>query len=151
MAEDTRVLFWQNDNVKTFSAQKEEFAVNACCEEIYNKTPIINNEIINRRVISTAQTKKARINIITAILNGNDDENFYAGTNQEATIYRALFGKSEIGSFDVDNNLDDKVKVTIKYNDKAYKVNMVEDEKSNSIDLSFTTNFKKWFKSYYNA
>lgn len=107
LAEDTRVLFWQNDNVKTFSAQKEEFAVNACCEEIYNKTPIINNEIINRRVISTAQTKKARINIITAILNGNDDENFYAGTNQEATIYRALFGKSEIGSFDVDNNLDE--------------------------------------------
>ena len=50
--------------------------------------------------------------------------------------------------FDVDNNLDDKVKVTIKYNDKAYKVNMVEDEKSNSIDLSFTTNFNDFSYTY---
>ena len=50
--------------------------------------------------------------------------------------------------FDVDNNLDDKVKVTIKYNDKVYKVNMVEDEKSNSIDLSLTTNLNDFSYTY---
>lgn len=50
--------------------------------------------------------------------------------------------------FDVDNNLGDKVKVTIKYNDKTYKVNMVEDEKTNSIDLSFTNNFNEFSNTY---
>ncbi len=104
--EDTRVLFWQKGEMKTFVSSKEEHAVNVCCEELYHKTPIINNEIINRSTIATAQTRKARLNIIDAILNNQDDENFYAGTNQEATIYRALFGKSPIGSFDTDNNIE---------------------------------------------
>lgn len=41
--------------------------------------------------VSSAQTKKARLNIITALLTNTDDEEFYAGTNQEATVYRSLF------------------------------------------------------------
>lgn len=102
-SDDVKVLYWKDGAVKTLGAGKEESAVNVCCSEIYSKTPIINNEMINRRVIATAQTKKARLTIIEAILNHKDDAIFYAGTNQEATIYRALFGKSEIGSFDEDD------------------------------------------------
>lgn len=105
-AEDTQVMYWSKGKMVLEGAAFEENAVNISCYEVYNCTPIINNEIINRATITTAQTKKARINIIDAILNGRDDEDFYSGTNQEATIYRALFGKSEIGSFDMDHNLE---------------------------------------------
>lgn len=94
-SEDTKVLFWSKGKVLIESAGREEKAVNACCEEVYSKTPLINNEIINRANITTAQTRKSRLNIIEAILKHEDNEEFYAGTNQEATIYRALFNKSE--------------------------------------------------------
>lgn len=114
-SEDTRVLFWEKDVVKLLAAGQEEIAVNKCCADIYTKTPIINNEIINRQNLVTAQTRKARLTIIDAILTGKDDENFYAGTNQEATIYRSIFGVSEIGSFDVDNNLKDIKSMMNKY------------------------------------
>ncbi len=114
-SEDVKVIYWKDGAVKALGAGQEEAAVNVCCSEIYSKTPIINNEMINRRVIATAQTKKARLTIIEAILNHKDDEAFYAGTNQEATIYRALFGKSEIGSFDKDNNIGEITTLMNKY------------------------------------
>lgn len=66
-------------------------AVNLSCEFLYRKTPEINNEMINRCKINTAQTKKARNKIIEAVLCHKDKEDFYSGTNQEATVYRSLF------------------------------------------------------------
>ncbi len=85
-------VFYLNDGTLSSKKCKEiESVVNICCKNIYAKTPLINNEMINRHVISTGQTKKARLNIIQAILNHEDNELFYSGTNQEATIYRSLF------------------------------------------------------------
>lgn len=97
---EAKVLFWKKGKVVSERAVMEEKAVNLCCEEVYYKTPIINNEIINRTAILTSQTKRARLNIIRAILNHEDNEDFYLGTNQEATVYRALFGKAEGITFD---------------------------------------------------
>ena len=97
---DVKILFWSSGKVKTASYEYEETAVNECCEEIYYKTPIINNEIINRANITTAQTKKARLTIIDTVLKHADNEDFYSGTNQEATIYRSLFGLSEKVDYD---------------------------------------------------
>lgn len=88
---DTKVFFCTEGKIKQELADHEEQVINKCCEKIYTKTPIINNEMVNREVIGTPQTKKARLNIIQAILNHTDDEVFYGGTNQEASIYRALF------------------------------------------------------------
>lgn len=88
---DTRVLYLIGNKVKNAKAGNEEIAVNECCESIYFKTAHINNEMVNRAVIGTAQTKKARINIIQAILSHDDNEAFYSGSNQEATVYRSLF------------------------------------------------------------
>ena len=88
---DARVLSIQKGKVVEEKAGSEEQAVNTCCFNLYRKSPLINNEIINRNVVSSAQTKKARLNIITALLTHTDDKEFYAGTNQEATIYRSLF------------------------------------------------------------
>ena len=70
--------------------------------------------MVNRAVIYTAQTKKSRINIINAILNGKDTLDFYEGSNQEATIYRSLFGVTNI----VDGNPKPDIKVILDEIDK---------------------------------
>lgn len=88
---ESRVFYFDGEKVKNVKSGNEELAVNDCCLKLYTATPIINNEMVNRADIGTAQTKKARINIIQAILSHNDTPDFYEGSNQEATIYRALF------------------------------------------------------------
>ncbi len=93
-----KVLYFDGKELQKYGAGEEELSVNKCCELVYSRSPKINNEIINRISISSAQTKKARLNIIAEILasGGNVDENFYAGTNQEATIFRSLFMRTGI-------------------------------------------------------
>ena len=104
-AEETKVFFWLKGSVMVTSTEHEENAVNRCCEEIYYKTPIINNELINRVQIPTAPTKKARLKIIEAILQGKDTEDFYSGTNQEATIYRSVFNQTGITKNKPESNI----------------------------------------------
>lgn len=93
---DTKVFYFNGKNIQYEKARKEERVVNRCCEIVYYKTALINNEMINRSKIRTAQTKKARLNIIQAIIENKDDEQFYSGSNQEATIYRSLFCQTNI-------------------------------------------------------
>lgn len=88
---ETRVLYYDGEKIRNAKAGNEEIAVNECCSALYPFTPEINNEMVNRAVIATTQTKKARINIIQTILSHSDTPDFYEGSNQEATIYRALF------------------------------------------------------------
>lgn len=57
--------------------------------EYYNYTPVINNELINRRNIS-AQNKKARNKIIDMLLSGKDCSIYESTSSPEATIYRAV-------------------------------------------------------------
>lgn len=89
--EECKLFYLNGDTLSAKRGIDVENIVNLCCRTIYDKTPVINNEMINRHTISTGQTKKARLNIIQAILNHEDDETFYSGTNQEATIYRSMF------------------------------------------------------------
>ena len=89
--EQCKVYYYADGKLQELKGGKEEKAVNICCENLFYKAPVINNELINRSFITTSQTRKARINIIQAILNHIDDESFYSGTSQEATIYRSLF------------------------------------------------------------
>lgn len=89
--EKCRVLYFDGNDIQNRSASFVEEIVNDCCEEIYARTPRINNEIINRKRLTSAQTKKARLAIIDAILSHTDDEKFYSGSNQPASIYRSLF------------------------------------------------------------
>lgn len=86
-----KIFYFNGEKTKSSKDKSPESAVNICCELLFEKAPRINNEMINRAVISTGQTKRARLNIVQAILEHRDDENFYSGTNQEATIYRSVF------------------------------------------------------------
>ena len=93
-----KVLAFDGKHVVEYKANQEENAVNSSCELVYYKTPEINNEIINRTTIESAQTKKSRLNIIAELLStkGEVEPQFYKGTNQEATIFRALFDRTGI-------------------------------------------------------
>lgn len=95
---ECKVLLFDGNSVIEYKANQEEDAVNRSCELVYYKTPIINNEIINRTSIETAQSKKTRLSIISEILKtkGEVDLQFYHGTNQEATTFRALFCRTGI-------------------------------------------------------
>lgn len=108
-SDETKVYYWADDKVNVESQKQEECAVNRCCKQLYYKTPIINNEMINRVIISTTQTKKARLNIIEAIIQKKDTEDFYNGTNQEATIYRSVFYKTGITRNKPDSNLEEVI------------------------------------------
>lgn len=85
------VLFYCGGGLEERKVNELEKAVNMCCDALYYKAPIINNEVIYRNELTTAPTKKARKVIIEAILAHKDNEDFYRGSGQEATIYRSLF------------------------------------------------------------
>lgn len=59
-------------------------------EEYYSHTPKINNELINRRML-TGQIKKARLKLITNILEQQEFHQYAKGKMAEATIFRAVF------------------------------------------------------------
>lgn len=96
--DECKLFYLNGGSLSTKKGKEVENVVNSCCKTIYHKTPLINNEMINRHSILSGQTKKARLNIIQAILDHEDNEQFYGGTNQEATIYRSLFCSTGIKS-----------------------------------------------------
>ncbi len=65
--------------------------VDTVLRSIYTKTPIINNELVNKNFITSSATKKARNNIIKKILNDEITEKYYESNNQEATVFRAIY------------------------------------------------------------
>lgn len=62
------------------------------CSKVYNLTPIINNELINKRDLS-APIKKARNIVIDCVLNNNISD-IKSPTSAEATIYKAIVEKA---------------------------------------------------------
>lgn len=63
------------------------------CEQYYCYAPRINNELINKRQLTT-QMKKARTRIIENILGEKNFSVYCKGTTPEATIFRAVFVKT---------------------------------------------------------
>jgi hypothetical protein len=79
------------------------------CDETYSKTPIVNNEVINRNELTTI-TSNSRNKIITALLRSELDINLgLTGSGQEVSIMRSTLvrtGILEIDSYPVELNLD---------------------------------------------
>lgn len=65
--------------------------LSSICEIVYSKTPVINNELINKQELS-APIKKAREIVVESILNDNK-ELIKSKTSAEATIYKATVEK----------------------------------------------------------
>lgn len=116
---DTRVLFYKAGKVKNSKVGNEEVAVNECCYNLYPSAPEVNNEMVNRAIIGTAQTRKARLNIIQAVLSHSDTSEFYTGSNQEATIYRSLFTVTNVIAGETKDNIKKIIDVISKYVDSC--------------------------------
>ena len=66
------------------------------CDAVYDKTPLIRNELINRRKISGAVTT-ARRKLVQAMLENGDQENLgITGYPAEMSIYRSLLSDTGI-------------------------------------------------------
>lgn len=102
--DECKVIYYDG-NLIVLSANSEEEAVNICCEKTYTKTVRVNNELVNRKYISTAQSRKTRSNIIAAILEHTITEDYYRGSNQEATVYRSLFCRTGVEDDAVNSDL----------------------------------------------
>lgn len=63
------------------------------CKNIYNETPVINNEMINKKELSNPIIKARNI-VIECILNNNKDM-IKTNTSAEATIYKAIVEKKD--------------------------------------------------------
>ena len=86
------------------------------CEIIYDKTPIVNNELINKNELS-APIKKARQIVIDSVLN-DDKEIIKSPTSAEATIYKAIVEKTDRDSI---NNVINVIKNFIQSSDNSRK------------------------------
>ena len=66
------------------------------CDKVYNKTPILWNELINRREL-TSQGAKARRELIEGMLEHSDKERLgLEGYGPEVAMYYSLLGETEI-------------------------------------------------------
>ncbi|EOU1929297.1 hypothetical protein DMN34_10040, partial [Clostridium perfringens] len=96
-------IYWQGDILNVNSIGDLNRKISKICENIYNCTPKINNEMINKRKISSI-ILKARNKIIDGILSGNLD---FTGNGPEVTIARAtLTNKGLFTDSEVDKDID---------------------------------------------
>ena len=88
---DTCTWYHKGQSVDTINSQRTRNAyLSEICDEIYNETPIIQNELINRRKISGAATT-ARKKLIQAMLENRDKKDLgITGYPAEMSIYRSL-------------------------------------------------------------
>ena len=80
--------------IEEIGSKRLNRAVSDVAEFVYNKTPIINHELINRHNI-TAQSSKARNIILDDIFHLRQFEKYSTGTSAESTIYRACLGATK--------------------------------------------------------
>lgn len=91
--------YFSDDNIKEYlylnkgksQIQNISQYLSEICFNVYDKTPIINNEMINKKDLS-APIKKARNIVIDVILN-DDLSLIKSKTSAEATIYKAIVEK----------------------------------------------------------
>ena len=78
------------------SHQERNEYLSKICKQVYGKTPILQNELINRRKISGTVTA-ARRELIQAMLENGDQENLgITGYPPKMSIYRSLLWNTEI-------------------------------------------------------
>lgn len=96
--QETCTWYHKGQPVEIDSQRARNTYISDICDEVYDKTPIIRNELINRRKISGAATT-ARKKLIQAMLKNRDKKNLgITGYPAEMSIYRSLLWNTEIHS-----------------------------------------------------
>lgn len=102
--EEQVTLYFDRENIQEYiyrnnierKVKNISFYLSDICANVYNKTPIINNEMINKKDL-TAPIKKARDIVIDTILSNNHSL-IKSKTSAEATIYKAIVEKKNDNS-----------------------------------------------------
>lgn len=91
------IVWYYNGNPQNIKSVRDfNKLLSRVCDDVYQKTPIIRNELFNRQKLSSA-ISLARINLLDAMLNHCDKENFdIESFPPEKTIYFTLFRDSGI-------------------------------------------------------
>lgn len=93
----------QEKEVEVYAGEKMQQQINRLlseiCEQYYGVTPKINNELINKRKLS-AQIQKTRMLLTDELLRQEDLSSYQKKTSAGATIYRAVFIRSGLLSFE---------------------------------------------------
>ena len=101
--------------------EKLTSVVSDICEKLYSKTPIINNEMMNKNEVSAAM-RKSRAIVIDCILNNSKDL-IKSNTSAEATIYKAIVEKKN--QKDIRSALN-AIKEFIKVAESKQKISLAE-------------------------
>ena len=95
----SQVEWFFNGKRQVISSRKDfNKLLSTVCESVYNKTPIIRNELFNKQKISSA-ISLARVNLLDAMIEHWQEEDFGFSSTQyppERTIYNTLFKSSGI-------------------------------------------------------
>ncbi len=116
-------------NVK--QKQKEDLSriADDVFEKLFSKTPIINNELVNKNVINTSVTKKTRNKIIENVLKGDVTTDYYEASNQEASVFRAVYCVTGlVGDKKITTNMENVVEVIDKFVSRSCDNKLVLNE-----------------------
>ena len=87
-AMDQISTLYTSDGIEKMKEKPLNRVISDIAERVYNRTPLINHESINRHSV-TAQYSKARNIILDDIFHSRMFEQYSSGTSAEATIYRS--------------------------------------------------------------
>lgn len=88
--ENTECLLYLDE---TIHDNKVNGLCSKICKKIYSETPVVNNEMINKKDLSKPIIKARNI-VIESVLNNNKDL-IKSNTSAEATIYKAIVEKKD--------------------------------------------------------
>lgn len=96
-SDSDNIVWYYNGNPQNIVSIRDfNKLLSRVCDDVYQKTPIIRNELFNRQKLSSA-ISLARVNLLDAMLNHSDKENFNIESfPPEKTIYFTLFRDSGI-------------------------------------------------------
>ena len=104
-SDSDNIVWYYNGNPQCIKSVRDfNKLLSRVCDEVYFKAPIIRNELFNRQKLSSA-ISLARVNLLDAMLNHSDEENFgIEAFPPEKTIYFTLFRDSGIHRKDENGN-----------------------------------------------
>lgn len=96
-SDSDNIVWYYNGNPQNIGSVRDfNKLLSRVCDDVYQKTPIIRNELFNRQKLSSA-ISLARVNLLDAMLNHSDKEYFdIESFPPEKTIYFTLFRDSGI-------------------------------------------------------
>lgn len=132
--------YYLGNNVPIRRKAELSALLSAICEKVYNKTPIINNEVINKDEI-TAVAINSRAKVLNALLRSEVDENLgLIGYGQDVSIMRSVLLRTGIlqntgNNWELtDSNVDHNISVVL-HTIEEFIVAASEDKAQSFADL----------------